>query len=265
MIERLSPNGYLSGDRDYHLLKEEERSQDMMCALCRKERPLRKSHIIPEFVFKLLYDNKHKFHLLSAIPTKGNAKLQKGIRKNLLCQECETSFSKYERYVCGVLTGQENIHSVRKGRIVTVSGLDYKKFKLFLLSVLWRAGVSTLDFFESVKLGTHEEILRKMLFAENPGPPDQYGFLMAPLVVRDVVQTDIIVKPSWSRYQGHFCYRFVFGGIIWVCFVSKYRPPELARKAFLSLEGKAVMLVSEMESVSFIMRLAQDLVHMGRA
>jgi hypothetical protein len=49
-----------------------------------------------------------------------------------------------------------------------------------------------------------------------------------------------------------------------VCFVSKHKPPELAQKAFLSLEGKVIMLVTEMQSVSFIMRLARDLANMGR-
>jgi hypothetical protein len=236
----------------------------MICALCHEERQLRNSHILPEFVFKPLYDEKHKFHMLSAIATKGNAQLQKGVRERLLCQGCETLFSKHERYACRVLTGQENVQSVRNGRIITASGLDYKKFKLFVLSVLWRAGVSTLDFFEQVKLGTHAEILRKMLLAEDPGPPNRYGFLMAPLVVQEIVQTDMIVKPTWSRYQGHLCYRFVFAGIVWVCFVSKHKPPALAQKVFLSREGKAIMLVTEMESLSFVMKLARDLAKMGR-
>lgn len=88
--------------------------------------------------------------------------------------------------------------------------------------------------------------------------------LMASLVVVDIVQTDIIVKPSWSHYQGHLCYRFVFAGIVWVCFVSKHKPPDLAQKAFLSLEGKVIMLVTEMQSVSFIIRLARDLANMAR-
>jgi hypothetical protein len=37
------------------------------CALCRQERPLRKSHVIPEFMFGPLYDEKHRFYGISNI------------------------------------------------------------------------------------------------------------------------------------------------------------------------------------------------------
>jgi hypothetical protein len=50
-----------------------------------------------------------------------------------------------------------------------INGLDYAMFKLFHLSVLWRAGVSTREEFRNVKLGSHEDVIRQMLLRDDPG------------------------------------------------------------------------------------------------
>lgn len=39
----------------------------MACALCRQERELKNSHIIPEFMYGSLHDEIHRFHLLSGV------------------------------------------------------------------------------------------------------------------------------------------------------------------------------------------------------
>src|SRR5215469_14546681 len=47
-------------------------SAELKCALCRQERPLRKSHVIPEFMFGPLYDGKHRFWRVSNVASKQN-------------------------------------------------------------------------------------------------------------------------------------------------------------------------------------------------
>ena len=112
------------------------------CKLCGKVDKLRNSHIIPEFLFKPLYDSKHRFHVLSTVLDSPNRYEQKGIREKLLCQSCETLLSKHEGYARTVLFGGTEI-SVRKedGNYI-IGDIDYKKFKLFQISILWRAGIS---------------------------------------------------------------------------------------------------------------------------
>tara|TARA_B100000315_G_scaffold8245_1_gene8198 strand:+ start:51617 stop:52018 length:402 start_codon:yes stop_codon:yes gene_type:complete len=131
--------------------------------------------------------------MLSNLKTRGPAKLQKGIREYLLCEQCEGSLSKYERYVSLILSGQIHIAPHRNGKLVYLEGVDYKQLRLFGLSVLWRASVSSLKIFEQVKLGPHEEILRRMILNEDPGKPDKYPFMLAPVVHHDEVQTDLIM------------------------------------------------------------------------
>ena len=59
------------------------------CKLCNKERELRNSHIVPEFFYKEIYDEKHRI-----FPRKEGRKygqMQKGYREPLLCGELSLS------------------------------------------------------------------------------------------------------------------------------------------------------------------------------
>ena len=64
----------------------------MNCRLCTLDRGLRNSHIIPESLYKPLYDKKHRaVHLTDFKGTNDYKKLkplQKGLREKLLCNEC---------------------------------------------------------------------------------------------------------------------------------------------------------------------------------
>ncbi|MEQ6340920.1 MAG: hypothetical protein M3A44_04520 [Gammaproteobacteria bacterium] len=180
------------------------------------------SHIIPEFLYKSLYDDKHRFHALSGIPEQSNSLAQKGVHEPLLCGECEGLFSGWERYASLALKGGVELSHRREGSRVYVGGLDYAKFRLLQLSVLWRAGVSSLPFFENVGLGKHAEILRQLLLRGDPGRPFHYGCLMFGIKVEDEAFTQIIMPPKRLNLAGHIAYRFVFGGFVWFFLVSSH-------------------------------------------
>jgi hypothetical protein len=42
--------------------------------------------------------------------------------------------------------------SLARNRLLTIRGIDYRKFKLFHLSIIWRAGISSLRPFRGVRL-----------------------------------------------------------------------------------------------------------------
>lgn len=230
----------------------------MKCALCKEERELKNSHVIPEFIYRPLYDHVHRFHILSSEGT-SHRYGQKGLREKLLCEVCELRFSRHEKYASEVFTGKIKVDSERNGNLVRISGINYESFKLFGLSVLWRAGVSSLRMFSHVKLGAHEESIRVQLLSDNPGPSHKYGFILAPLVSMERSQKDLILQPTRSRLGGHLCYRFVFGGLIWAFVVSKHPPPLAFQQAFINEDGHMLMLVSEMNDVEFIMNTMKDI------
>jgi hypothetical protein len=131
------------------------------CKLCKKEAKLRYSHILPEFFYSNMYDEKHR--ALKVASDEKERYFQKGIREYLLCQECETKLSRYEGYAAKLIREIPNFSPDTSGLFLYSENVDYLRLKLFQLSIIWRASISKDRMFESVKLGRHEEKIRKML------------------------------------------------------------------------------------------------------
>lgn len=227
----------------------------MPCALCLQEVQLRRSHIIPEFLYETLYDDKHRLQVLSIIPEQSSWHEQKGLRERLLCEACEQRLSVWERYASLVLKGGIPLTYQTEGNIVHIANLDYAQFKLFQISVLWRAGVSSLPFFERVQLGKHAETLRLHLLAGDPGSSVRYGCFMFGLKHEAQVFTGVIMQPGKVHLSGHTAYRFVFGGFLWAMLASSHDLSAPLNQCTLSATGETVLLMrnaTEMQNlVSF--------------
>lgn len=234
----------------------------MNCKLCQKSASLQKSHIIPEFVFSSLYDDMHRMNVVSSRKQKPRPYEQKGLREKLLCIECETKLSQLELYAKTAFDGKPTERPL--ARVIIVKGVDYKKFKLFLLSILWRASISSLEFFSEVSLGRHEEILRKMILAGDSGSSVKYGIVPFALVDGHRIETGIVMQPSREKMFGQVGYRFIFGGFLWTYFVSRISAPDSV-KPFLPLEDNTLCIVeSEYAECGLIRDFARELKRMGR-
>jgi len=156
------------------------------CKLCQSEAELRDSHIIPELMYKPLYDAMHRAASVSIDGKAREAVLQKGLREKLLCQECETRFSKLERYAASVFRDiLSRLHEARAGTEV-VESAEYRPLKLFQLSLLWRAAVARHSNFRGADLAELEPTVRSMLLRDEPGPVTAFPcFAIAPLRVQD--------------------------------------------------------------------------------
>lgn len=126
------------------------KSHEDICRLCKKEAKLRNSHILPEFFYLDLYEEKHR---TLQIAQEGEKIIQKGIREYLLCQQCETKLSKYEKYAKELINEIPNFSRNDELGILYSENVDYTKFKLFQLSLLWRSGISTHLAFSQIDLG----------------------------------------------------------------------------------------------------------------
>lgn len=239
----------------------------MACRLCHEEKLLRNSHVISEFLYKPLYEpNLHRSFFLSTEPKERRKFEQKGLREKLLCSSCEQKLSAYENYVRKVIYGGVEIDIRENSDSITITNLDYKKFKLFQLSILWHSGVSKLPFFSSVKLGTkHEEILRQMIFSEEPGEPHEYGCLYFTLLNdSNQIQDDLIMQLTLVKIEGRHCYRFVFGGMLWLYIISSHIPNPAYKNMFLTKDGTLVLFKKRLEDFTFIRGWARELKLKGK-
>lgn len=162
------------------------------CKLCLENKDLRNSHILPEFMYQNLYNldvkrfNSFEINLDKLEDSKKRIE-QKGIREYLLCQSCETLLSKYENYAAETLYSKNLKNKAfiveaketpdQKYFTYDYEGFDYKNFRLFLLSILWRLIISKSFKTPNIDCNLTEE-LRIAILNENPLKYDQFGCLV---------------------------------------------------------------------------------------
>lgn len=243
----------------------------MKCKFCLREARLVKSHIIPEFMYEYsrLYDKKHRFFEIErAKDAREFEYKQKGLREPLFCKECKDKMSKWEKYAKKTLYGGHNPKYVNQaGRrceeYVLFTGVDYKKFKLFLLSILWRASVTKLDEFSEISLGPHEERIRKMIFEETPGNKDDYGCIITAVMLDNSTMKGFVIPGGTMRVHGHNCCRFFIGGLLYGFFVSKHNVPNQVRGLFLNRSNELRIVITKVENVPFLTNFIEDFFRKG--
>ncbi len=207
-----------------------------ICKLCGEEREIVRSHIIPEFMFKPLYDKKGRAHKISSSKFPDSLFIQKGIREKLLCADCETKLSKWERYA-----SQAIFHKIAQPEkyddALIFRGINYKIYKLFQLSLLWRASIARDQFFHNVSLGPHEVTIRNMILEENPGETLQYCCMTVAPQGEESSWSDLIMMPETGRIGGHKIFWFVINGISWIFFVSNHTNNLPEQNCFLLKNG----------------------------
>jgi hypothetical protein len=85
--------------------------------------------------------------------------------EELFCAECEDWLNiRYETSQIAFLRAYKNIHKYQHK--ITFKNFNYEKFYLFLLSIFWRASISSLPDFSNVRLGDGlEQYIRRVLVA----------------------------------------------------------------------------------------------------
>ena len=212
---------------------------------------------MPEFFYRPIYDDQHRlFPRVGGRLVKGPP-MQKGLRESLLCLTCERQLARHEKYVCEMLFGGTSIMYTNHGDRIEVTGLDYLSVRLCYLSVLWRLSVATDKAWRMVQLGRHEERLRFMIRADNPGEPTEYGFFCAVPVFEGAHSPDFILGPDYIRADVGRYYRMILAGVITVFFVSKEPIPKKYRHLVVSREGRWVIPFVDAARVPFILEEAK--------
>ena len=231
----------------------------MTCALCLQERPLRRSHIVPEFMHGQMYDAKHRFFGISSIASKPNKLFQKGLREELLCAGCEQHIGRYESYASRVFYGNPKISVSPVPGGLLLKSLDYRILKLFFLSLLWRFAVTKVEQYKGADLGPYTERLRERILKEDPG-----DVLTFPCMVIAVTQDgkhlpDFIVAPANTRFDGQRVWNFVIAGFLFSFFLGKTVPPTELHAAFLQPEGLLFLQITEIRKIDYLYKFACEM------
>lgn len=171
-----------------------------ICKLCLEEKALlKKSHIIPDFMYQEMYNDKHKLEVFtneSILESDSRVKYPSSgeYESNILCEGCDRGIiGSYESYASELLYSkniQQSTHrpyvkhfeTYDKVRFSEYSNVNFKKLKLFLLSILWRSSISTRPFFRDIALNEHEETIRRMIYEGNEGNEFDYPVIISRFV-----------------------------------------------------------------------------------
>lgn len=155
----------------------------MKCRLCHTELNASNkcnAHILPQGMLKAM--SPEEFGQLLIVGTDMGKKKRAPIGSydpNILCNSCDNKIGVYDKYALKFIrTAKLEEHPVGVGWLI--KSVDSHKLKLFCMSYLWRASITTRSEFRGTSLGgKHEERLRQFILNDDPGSPDDYTVIFA--------------------------------------------------------------------------------------
>jgi hypothetical protein len=198
--------------------------RSVICRLCDQDVPLVKAHIVPRTFFVGTGDDRHKGKLLSNLPNSFPQQSKTGpYDESILCAKCDAKIGVWDDYAARVLIrGVDSLvpfHSGLSPIAYLRAEYDYATLKLFFLSLLWRAGISSHRMFARVRLGSHSDRLKGLLLASNPGDAQEYATVLSVYSEKGApAQFGAgVMDPVAERYEGLRVYRFALGRVsAWV-------------------------------------------------
>jgi hypothetical protein len=199
------------------------------CRLCGNVKLLlNKSHIIPDSLYKYVFNLDHS--LIKFESHKKNPYIPNYTRHyngefegGILCQNCDNVIlgQNLEDYGSKIFVEKilnPNFRSKKNQEnevnFDTLSKIDYQKFKVYLLSILWRMSICNRSFFKGVELGVHEFKLRKMILNEDPGRVEEYPFILFDCNDKELNLNGCIAAPVRLLQDSIVSYSVLIGGII---------------------------------------------------
>jgi hypothetical protein len=133
-----------------------------ICCGCGLRKKLIEAHIVPRgFARQIMGDQKHNVKI--SMDRVGAT--HHGVYDNqILCQDCDGKLGGYDDYALDVCRRFQEEHSVGPDGMFEIPNVDGDKFATFILSVLWRASISSRYEFRKVSLGPFESRAHDVLF-----------------------------------------------------------------------------------------------------
>lgn len=215
----------------------------MICNLCDKESKLIDAHIIPEKFFKRLRSGKIVPEIHSNIENEYPKRTPIGIYdQNILCAGCDNHIGVWDNYAQQLLLkefSEENaVHHNGRKVAYRIDSFDYEKLKLFFISLAWRASISSEPFYKRVKLGPHQDILKKLILNSDPGEDNQFQIVLAKF---SDPRIQSILDPHMDRFDHVNFIRFYLTGFVAYIKVDKRACPVFMKKLCMRKNTPLIM------------------------
>jgi hypothetical protein len=221
-----------------------QKDSEGVCKLCGRSSRLVKSHIIPRAFFEIGDDPRAK--LVSNVEGQFPRKAPSGVWARIVCDSCERSFGEYDDYAATVLLNNLDKYKPEFVRgqpaAIVIPDIDYRRLKLFVVAVLWRAAVSSHDFYVRVKIGPFERRAREMLQTGDPGEASEFATWWS---VFNMSWSPGIMDPFRERWSGINAYRFYLGRVLAYVKVDIQKVPSDFRDVMMAPGRDLVLIVRD--------------------
>lgn len=131
---------------------------------------------------------------------------QTGIyQSDLLCAECDNEIGRYDKYAYEVLAHEIDQQKLKSpfGRgleVYEIGKIRVGIFRMFLVSLVWRAGIARDPMFQLVKLGKYEDRLKQILLGDETKLLDAISAVI--VLFRPPKYPNIMWSPFRSKMDG---------------------------------------------------------------
>ena len=181
-------------------------------------------------MYKNCYDENHTYIEFNANEKSFNKKRHKGLYEKLFCRDCEDIFMRYEDYAKAVLYDNIKPAMKRERRPQSITEYNYTEFKLFILSVLWRSSISSLDAFKLARLGKYDEELRVVLLKGLETKVDNFPCVLYQTHSGHNLSDGVFMEiyPRKTKFDGKTICHFIVDGLfifigVGVCSIKYFR------------------------------------------
>ena len=199
----------------------------MKCKLTGAEGKGVNAHIIPKAFYAIDPEETQPTRLITNAEGRYAKRCPIGIYDNtIVTEEGERVFSDWDDYASDLLLKGKSAFEPKShnGKVIAfqIPEYNYKKLKLFFLSVLWRASVSSQHFFRKVDLGPLEPLIREALLTGNPQSSDWFAVSIAKW--SDHPHGAGMMDPYRTRFDGVNYYVMYLEQYVIYCKVDKQIP-----------------------------------------
>jgi hypothetical protein len=179
---------------------------------------------------------------------------------SILCEKCDKAIGVWDNYAQQLLLkdfGEDlAVYHGLKKVAYKIDAFDYEKFKLFFISLLWRASISSQYFYKRVILGTYESVLREMILRNNPGAPEDFPVVIAKFSDPKVTG---MLDPHKDNFDGITFYRFYMTGFVIYIKVDKRKMPEFLEPLYIR-KGQPIWIILRDLHKSKDVKIMKDIV-----
>lgn len=242
------------------------------CYLCTQTKPLStRSHIIPRFMYEGMFIKNEPLYISPINVTSENKRLVKKsmigeYEANILCFDCEQKIlgHYYDDYVATIFNGNsaaydtsikfENFSSELGFDYVNISNIDEERFRVFLLSVLFRVGISQRDLFKDIRLDSAlQEKIRNSIY--NKQTVNDLNVYINILCYRHLNLDfgKIIVMPATGKLGANvIVYSLLINGYIYLFYLTEHANDLSKRIQSLSKQNIKIHMLRKNEAIKLI-------------